>query len=113
MPRLTRLPARSSRATRRAMIDWASMGHPLRSEEHTSELQSRCNIVCRLLLEKKTVVHPRLHGGLYPDYPPLYFWTSLPVAKLRKDATPKLSPLAVKLPSVLGAVLNTLRTPAL
>src|SRR5688500_19331366 len=26
--------------------------HP-RSEEHTSELQSPCNIVCRLLLEKK------------------------------------------------------------
>src|SRR5205807_1944408 len=26
---------------------------PSRSEEHTSELQSPCNIVCRLLLEKK------------------------------------------------------------
>src|ERR1022692_4822814 len=24
-----------------------------RSEEHTSELQSRCNLVCRLMLEKK------------------------------------------------------------
>src|SRR5256885_4086296 len=28
-------------------------GHRLRSEEHTSELQSPCNLVCRLLLEKK------------------------------------------------------------
>src|SRR5690606_40716790 len=28
---------------------------PLRSEEHTSELQSRENLVCRLLLEKKKV----------------------------------------------------------
>src|SRR5256885_11531157 len=27
--------------------------HCLRSEEHTSELQSPCNLVCRLLLEKK------------------------------------------------------------
>src|ERR1022692_2920847 len=27
----------------------------IRSEEHTSELQSPCNLVCRLLLEKKTV----------------------------------------------------------
>src|SRR5260370_9774167 len=27
-----------------------------RSEEHTSELQSHLNIVCRLLLEKKTIV---------------------------------------------------------
>src|SRR2546426_1386678 len=35
-----------------------------RSEEHTSELQSPCNLVCRLLLEKKKketsqVIHPR------------------------------------------------------
>src|SRR5256885_4287537 len=28
-------------------------GHVHRSEEHTSELQSPCNLVCRLLLEKK------------------------------------------------------------
>src|SRR5207302_3651538 len=28
-------------------------GLPVRSEEHTSELQSRENLVCRLLLEKK------------------------------------------------------------
>src|SRR5688500_7058547 len=28
-------------------------GLSLRSEEHTSELQSPCNLVCRLLLEKK------------------------------------------------------------
>src|SRR2546426_3062248 len=28
-----------------------------RSEEHTSELQSPCNLVCRLLLEKKKSVH--------------------------------------------------------
>src|SRR5256885_8643837 len=27
--------------------------HPSRSEEHTSELQSPCNLVCRLLLDKK------------------------------------------------------------
>src|SRR3712207_7450652 len=30
-----------------------AMRSPLRSEEHTSELQSRQYIVCRLLLEKK------------------------------------------------------------
>src|SRR5256885_5498309 len=28
-----------------------------RSEEHTSELQSPCNLVCRLLLEKKKRLH--------------------------------------------------------
>src|SRR5688500_4777319 len=33
---------------------WDCHGLPVRSEEHTSELQSPCNLVCRLLLEKKT-----------------------------------------------------------
>src|SRR2546426_4230569 len=31
----------------------ADVAQPARSEEHTSELQSPCNLVCRLLLEKK------------------------------------------------------------
>src|SRR5256885_2451622 len=44
-----------------------------RSEEHTSELQSPCNLVCRLLLEKKKHIHhchdrrhvpSRIHAGL-------------------------------------------------
>src|SRR3989454_7189009 len=35
-------------------IDWAK-----RSEEHTSELQSPCNLVCRLLLEKNKEVFGR------------------------------------------------------
>src|SRR5688500_19568411 len=33
----------------------------VRSEEHTSELQSPCNLVCRLLLEKKN--HNKLYIG--------------------------------------------------
>src|SRR5256885_11702510 len=36
--------------------------HDLRSEEHTSELQSPCNLVCRLLLEKKK--QPSQHSRL-------------------------------------------------
>src|SRR3989454_2523539 len=32
---------------------FSPLGPPARSEEHTSELQSPCNLVCRLLLEKK------------------------------------------------------------
>src|SRR5690606_41061341 len=35
----------------RSVMD--EMGKAMRSEEHTSELQSRENLVCRLLLEKK------------------------------------------------------------
>src|SRR2546426_8944962 len=36
-----------------------------RSEEHTSELQSPCNLVCRLLLEKKKKTQQLLTTGLY------------------------------------------------
>src|SRR5256885_13278064 len=35
-----------------------------RSEEHTSELQSPCNLVCRLLLEKKKTSRP-LYDNIY------------------------------------------------
>src|SRR3712207_7775095 len=38
-----------------------------RSEEHTSELQSRQYLVCRLLLEKKKPL-PRLRMFCYPQY---------------------------------------------
>src|SRR5688572_31562659 len=34
-------------------IDRGRARHVIRSEEHTSELQSQSNLVCRLLLEKK------------------------------------------------------------
>src|SRR2546426_5879274 len=33
-----------------------------RSEEHTSELQSPCNLVCRLLLEKKKKTKPTAYS---------------------------------------------------
>src|SRR5689334_24854024 len=41
------------------LIDSAAMpgaSLPLRSEEHTSELQSQFHLVCRLLLEKKKII---------------------------------------------------------
>src|SRR5256885_7082319 len=34
-----------------------------RSEEHTSELQSPCNLVCRLLLEKKKKIKKKIHSS--------------------------------------------------
>src|SRR2546426_5155836 len=37
----------------RVPVPFVSLGVGPRSEEHTSELQSPCNLVCRLLLEKK------------------------------------------------------------
>src|SRR5688572_15208136 len=61
-PRSTLFPYttlfRSGRWTRRATpiphsVSPHARGGPARSEEHTSELQSQSNLVCRLLLEKK------------------------------------------------------------
>src|SRR5256885_8797294 len=55
-----RVAAGESAALCRGRADAVGGGHRarllrprLRSEEHTSELQSPCNLVCRLLLEKK------------------------------------------------------------
>src|SRR6266403_474679 len=42
-----------SRLSRPALETLAIIGYRQRSEEHTSELQSRRDLVCRLLLEKK------------------------------------------------------------
>src|SRR5438067_9941226 len=41
--------------------------HSHRSEEHTSELQSRFDLVCRLLLEKKKHKHQSSHAS-HPCY---------------------------------------------
>src|SRR5438477_13101381 len=48
---LFRSPCRRGAAWRRRPSSQREQG--LRSEEHTSELQSHVNLVCRLLLEKK------------------------------------------------------------
>src|SRR5256885_8250143 len=41
----------------RASVRASACSCSRRSEEHTSELQSPCNLVCRLLLEKKKTTH--------------------------------------------------------
>src|SRR2546429_3191145 len=38
-----------------ALLDVVTSANVARSEEHTSELQSRLHLVCRLLLEKKKI----------------------------------------------------------
>src|SRR5690554_7782700 len=43
-----------------------------RSEEHTSELQSRPHLVCRLLLEKKKKKQSRIHYIIKITYPQIY-----------------------------------------
>src|SRR2546427_6757280 len=54
VPPLTSFPAARRRRRRRRLVRNANAG---RSEEHTSELQSQSNLVCRLLLEKKKKKH--------------------------------------------------------
>src|SRR5699024_11286113 len=46
----------------------ALMGAQARSEEHTSELQSRFDLVCRLLLEKQTIRFAPLPQCAAPTY---------------------------------------------
>src|SRR2546428_2139405 len=64
----SRTPSRPPTATewqglcKGRVIRWLD-GVPYRSEEHTSELQSRSDLVCRLLLEKKKL-HSRDNGDL-------------------------------------------------
>src|SRR5256885_10715314 len=53
--------ARAEAQERRDVVERERVVEPVRrarrSEEHTSELQSPCNLVCRLLLEKKKNIH--------------------------------------------------------
>src|SRR5256885_7934655 len=59
----------------------AALFEQLRSEEHTSELQSPCNLVCRLLLEKKKTYHdsPASDAALVAPRPPLNRTTTAPL----------------------------------
>src|SRR3712207_7795541 len=52
-------PAAAAAALQNSEIDWweTPLSDLQRSEEHTSELQSRQYLVCRLLLEKKKHTH--------------------------------------------------------
>src|SRR2546426_5593478 len=58
--RLARAPCGRAERAERGAVDGAAVR---RSEEHTSELQSPCNLVCRLLLEKKKT-HSRKPSAL-------------------------------------------------
>src|SRR2546422_8342817 len=57
-------PARQRQVVRGR--EFASPSLDLRSEEHTSELQSRLHLVCRLLLEKKKKQQPERHWQTMP-----------------------------------------------
>src|SRR2546430_4616618 len=62
---------------------------PHRSEEHTSELQSQSNLVCRLLLEKKKITNKCLHSSIQPkqllDAPPANVEYAFAYAEISAD----------------------------
>src|SRR2546422_6701512 len=58
----TIVSTRTGRPFRYSTVTWdlpSGRIHGRRSEEHTSELQSRLHLVCRLLLEKKNISQPK------------------------------------------------------
>src|SRR2546422_1832387 len=64
---LVRGEARRSAALHRVRPGTAARPYPARSEEHTSELQSRLHLVCRLLLEKKKKEQDIIREVVYDD----------------------------------------------
>src|SRR5256885_12167920 len=73
-PRVGKASTTRADLGRKALIDFliprAMLNSLVRSEEHTSELQSPCNLVCRLLLEKKklSMITPLGWLDLVPTY---------------------------------------------
>src|SRR5256885_10929484 len=60
MPQASPVGPAPTMVTSKTASNEDTLEHPpyTRSEEHTSELQSPCNIVCRLLLDKKKYSSP-------------------------------------------------------
>src|SRR5438067_4374235 len=80
IPRRTWIPGRGSSGWRPPA--------PRRSEEHTSELQSRFDLVCRLLLEKKKKKNKKHHQQKHRKPEPTQTWQlddTLSTTKLRKS----------------------------
>src|SRR5256885_7655446 len=63
-PTISQPVARRRRSLTSSKRGMRSLAPSERSEEHTSELQSPCNLVCRLLLEKKNILIN--HAAVYP-----------------------------------------------
>src|SRR2546430_12341682 len=67
---LGRLLVGVAHAEHRRLVEWppGDLEGERRSEEHTSELQSQSNLVCRLLLEKKKNIQ-YIHAHTHRDAP--------------------------------------------
>src|SRR5688572_32760003 len=67
LPTGERCESEQSKSHRRSRASRRLKARARRSEEHTSELQSQSNLVCRLLLEKKNII-PMQHALVRPSY---------------------------------------------
>src|SRR5205809_3585313 len=70
-PHLVPWKHHASRAKPSCRTHMLTIGIKIRSEEHTSELQSRLHLVCRLLLEKKNI-----RTQIFPPLAPLHALSS-------------------------------------
>src|SRR5438874_8018238 len=68
LPRSTGPSVSNCRALTRSLNIAGPWSLPARSEEHTSELQSRRDLVCRLLLEKKKSLGTLSAASCKPSY---------------------------------------------
>src|SRR5256885_7003228 len=83
-------------------IAWPSRGLK-RSEEHTSELQSPCNLVCRLLLEKKK----KYINKVYHIHDAQSNQATIPQAEQHHQAMRKLLTATLQLYHATSAVKRT------
>src|SRR5205085_3279053 len=79
-----------------------------RSEEHTSELQSQSNLVCRLLLEKKKNTPDMDYDGRYPMLQPRIRSSEAPLCTRTADNSVAIGHSTLEVPARAdpGGVLN-------
>src|SRR5256885_5450212 len=85
-----------------AVLELQHLERDRRSEEHTSELQSPCNLVCRLLLEKKKKTH------VSDTFPPASAWCFVDDVVLRP--APLMLHVSPRSCSSVVLLLHTLRS---
>src|SRR2546429_7151231 len=83
---------------------WYDPSTSSRSEEHTSELQSRLHLVCRLLLAKKTTIRPLRISERLTGSRPLVLDPSPAVAAAAASCT--LTAVVCRPPALVTPILS-------
>src|SRR2546426_4779465 len=88
------------------------LGFMYRSEEHTSELQSPCNLVCRLLLEKKKNQQPDQPPSAASKPPPVPNDLQHPEPASRPPVPPRQRPVNPVMPIHAATAVTPTRSHA-